>query len=257
MRKASKIIIALVLLGGLLSMSVYASSARLIGIDTDTRGDWTGNFGSEGYYIIGGAENIPPYAQVEFLDAYGDAPGFWVWWDSEIHDELEYYWRIPSALYKESGSSYRVAACYFAGNMTIVVDIGDETKKVSLYISDFDEGLRDSEISVFDADGNELLASFEAFAYEDGWYLQFVMSGRVYFQLDTLGGPNVAISGIFFDAYGESAEYIEPVEISDSEYIEPAPEQTAPTPAPQTFDPIVLIAVGAIVSAAIAKKKLT
>ena len=245
------------------SISVSAASARLLDIDTTTRGDWVGNFGSEGFYIIGSVENLPSYATVEFFDADGDFPSAWTWWDSEFDDEPFEDWRIPSALIKAPDSPYRIASCYFTNFFTVDIDIGDQTRKVSLYLTDFDEGNREVEISVTDADGNTLMSPIEVIGYEDGWYLQFVMSGRVHFTFDLMFGPNAVISGIFFDPDPDAEEIVVEYEEEPTpsvveqptveEYVASPPppvEQAPPTPAPATADPITLIAAAAFVSAA-------
>ena len=137
-----------------------------------------------------------------------------------------------------------------------------ETKKVSLYVTDFDEGNRESEIYALAADGTtELIPTIEIFAYEEGWYLQFIMSGKVQFDFESVGGPNTVISGVFFDPDPDAV--VEAPAVADEEFgsgggdpvelpaaVAEAPAPPAAVPAPATADPVSLIIIGSLASAA-------
>ena len=269
-RKITAIMLIVLLMTAALTVSVSASSARLADTDKTTRGDWVGKYGSEGYIVMDEDESlqsIPAYASVEFI---GD---FWTWYDSESGDELDEDWRLPTALLKAPGSSERIAACWYGGEFSVIIDVGSETKLVTLYTADFDEGNRESEIYTLSEDGaTELIPVIELFEFEDGWYLQFVISGKVQFDFESVGGPNAVISGVFFDPDPDAAAAAveEPVPAAEElgagggDPAELAPvaaepiSAPVPAPAPITADPISLLILGSIISAAgisIARKK--
>jgi hypothetical protein len=262
--KITAVFLSVLLLTAAFSVSVSAASARLVDIDRDTRGDWLENYGSEGYLIAAdddSLQNLPAYATVEFFDEFLDERAlFWRWWDSEYDDEMDEDWRVPSALIKAPGSTERVGSCFYGGEFNMIIDLGDESRKVSLYITDFDEGNRESEISVLGPDGSALIPVIEAFGYEEGWYLQFILSGRVQFRFESLGGPNAVISGVFFDPDPDApAEEEAPLEteeesgIGGGDYAEVDEIIAAivPDTAPPTADPVTLIIAGSLISAAV------
>ena len=269
------VILVALLVATVFSVGVSASSARLLDIDRTTRGNWVGNYGSEGWLIATDDESLqslPEYVvAVEFLNEFLDGPAsFWTWWDEEEHGEIDEDWRVESALLRSPDSSYRIASCHFGTEFNVIIDIGDETRKVSLYLTDFDEGPREAEITVFDADDNELMPMIEVYNYEEGIYLQFVMSGRVRFHFYNLAAHNAVISGVFFDPDPDAPEPVEavPLEIEPREYgvgggYSPEAEAAIAAVAvddvaPPTADPVSLIILGSLVSAvgvAVAKKR--
>ena len=258
-----------------LSVGVSASSARLLDIDRSTRGNWVGNYGSEGWLIATNDESLqslPEYVvAVEFLNEFLDGPAsFHVWWDEEATGEINEDWRVESGLFRSPDSGYRLASCHFGTEFNTIIDIGDETRKVSLYITDFDEGFREVEITAFDADDNALMPVINVYNYEEGVYLQFIMSGRVRFMFYTSGGPNAVVSGVFFDPDPDAPEPEEAAALEpDAEeygvgggYSPEAEAAIAAVAAddvsPPTADPVSLFILGSLVSAAgaaIAKKK--
>ena len=275
-KKIIAVILVALLAATVFSVGVSASSARLLDIDRTTRGNWVGSYGSEGWLIATDDESLqslPEYVvAVEFLNEFLDGPAsFWTWWDQELYPEIDEYWRVESALIRSPDSNYRIASCHFGTEFNVIVDIGDATRKVSLYLTDFDEGPREAEIRVFGEDDSELMPMIEVYNYEEGIYLQFIMSGRVRFEFLNLAMHNAVISGVFFDPDPDAPEPEEAaaLEPEAEEYgvgggYSPEAEAAIAAVAvddpvsPPTADPVSLIILGSLVSAAgvaIAKKR--
>jgi hypothetical protein len=179
-----------------------AATAKLLGLDFETKGDWVGNYGKDGYIIFtadDSLENVPKYAKWD-----SSYPEFYLWWETGAGNTTAE--REKSALLKGTDSEERIAACYYTGeDFTININVGKETKKISLYMNDFDAYKRAANIKVYDKKGNALKESVEAvnFAvgeYVGGCYLSYIITGEVQFEFVCTGdNTNVVLSGIFFD----------------------------------------------------------
>ena len=177
-------------------------SAKLLGLDFETKGDWIGKYGSEGYIIPtadDSLENVPKY--VKWDSSY---PDFYLWWETGAGNTAAE--REKSALLKGPDSKERIAACYYAGDdFTININVGKETKKISLYMNDFDAYKRAAKIKVYNKNGGELkepveVVSFAVGEYVGGCYLSYLITGEVQFEFVCAGdNTNVVLSGIFFD----------------------------------------------------------
>jgi hypothetical protein len=248
----------------ILIAAVILTTAAFAGdfiMDTTTRGDWVGKYGSEGYFIPGDTyENsvvkLPAYATVNVTNMFGEeVTACWAFWDETTGAECE---NDPlAALWIDEAKSARRAACQYDGSaLDINIDVGAETKLVSVYINDFDAATaganRVMDVSLLDKDGNELAFT----TLEDsvgGIYLTAEVTGSVTFDIVKVDGPNAVYSGIFFDAVpgAAAAETEAPaVETKPDEAVTvAAPVETETvTTAPQTADVVLLAAVLALVA---------
>jgi hypothetical protein len=190
-----------------------SGSVKLLNKDFETKGDWVGNYGSEGSIIYtsdNSSENLPAYAKVEFSGPDGDPPQEYTWWDSDSgnspasDDEEMAAAREASALFKTADKTSRIAACWYdEAFFTVNISIGETPKKVTLYMNDYDQYNRAAEIKVKNKNGKTMqeppeVVIFEADDYSGGCYLSYLISGEVQFMLDCFSG-NVVLSGIFFD----------------------------------------------------------
>jgi len=177
-------------------------TAKLLGLDFETKGDWVGNYGSDGYIIFtddDSLEKVPAYAKWE--DSF---PDFYLWWETGSGTTTAA--REQSALLKGPDSEERIAACYYTGDdFTINIKVGEEPKKISLYMNDFDAYKRSADITAYNKKGDALkepaeVVSFDVGAYVGGCYLSYVITGEVQFEFVCTGeNTNVVLSGIFFD----------------------------------------------------------
>jgi len=211
--KKSKIITAVLvvfIMTAVISVNVSASEslAQFIDIDKTTRGDWVGNYGTEGYVIISGNpahQDIPSYADIIFeSDWGGNLPAFWTWWDEDndgLHGDAAR--RQTGALFKTPEKTSRIAACYFSGGTFLVnVDVGNESKIISLYMHDYDEHSRSALVYVINEDHSDyIIEPIEVEQYTAGWYLRFQITGRVRFTIEdtSSNGMNAVLSGVFLD----------------------------------------------------------
>ena len=185
-----------------------SGTAKLLGKDFETKGDWIGKYGTEGSLIYtddDSLDNTPSYAKIEFEDEQ-----VWTWWDSDsgdpahADDEELAAEREAGALYKTADKTSRIAACWYNGEyFNVTVSVGDAPKKVSLYMNDFDSYSRSAEVTVKNKNGKAMKEPaekvfFEVDEYVAGCYISYQISGEVMFEFDCYGG-NVVLSGIFFD----------------------------------------------------------
>lgn len=238
-------------------------------IETTTRGDWVGKYGSEGYYILGDTIEtclikLPSYASIKVTDMFGeDLNTYFTWWDETSGEECL---NDPlAALWVDEAKSSRRASCqYDATAIDINIDVGTETKLVSLYINDFDAStagsIRVMDVTLLDKDGNELAFT----TLEDsigGVYLTAQITGSVTFDIVKVEGPNVVYSGIFFDPVASASSVETDVSIVNSESsgsdevnVINAPVETSPveantvTTSPQTIDYALLIIIMAVIA---------
>lgn len=176
------------------------ATASFAASDTTTSGSWGGEYGSDGYSIIGGQTSLPTYAQ---MSLNGDS--IWTWAASTT---------APSAAQVSPTSSNRAAACdYSATNFTIDLNLTDgQTHRVGLYMVDFDNLNRAQTIQIADAASGTILDTRSISQFTNGDWLFWNLSGDVTITITNTGGRNAVLSGIVFDpvpAAGQaSASYV-------------------------------------------------
>lgn len=185
-----------------------SGTIKLLGQDFETKGDWIGNYGSEGYVIA--EENdefnfMPAYAAMEF-----DGNQFYTWWDSEsgkpAHEDDEELAaeRENSALYTSPDKTAKIASCWYETNyFSLTVSVGDAPKKVTLYMNDFDSYSRSAEVTTKNKTGKTMKEPaekvfFDTDEYIAGCYISYEVTGEIMFEFDCYSG-NVVLSGVFFD----------------------------------------------------------
>lgn len=85
--------------------SAALARATYIGTDLSTQGEWRGQYGSEGYSIVGDGTSLPPYAQL----AVSGTEYLWNTATSEVR-----------ALQRTAGGAQRVAACWYGSSLTSI-----------------------------------------------------------------------------------------------------------------------------------------
>ena len=137
------IAVILCVLMAICAVTVVCADDSVFTADTETRGDWVGKYGAEGYFIPGPSEsqslrNLPDYADVSVTDLSGrELTTWWVFWDESETKRCPY--DALGALWADKEKSYRRAACQFdQAGLDISIDIGENVRKVSLYLTDFD-----------------------------------------------------------------------------------------------------------------------
>jgi hypothetical protein len=162
------------------------SAAAFVGADAATKGSWPGVYGSAGFQLIGGQQNLPAYATVTPIGASGP----FVW--SPSTTDVRALQQLTSAK--------RLAACWFASApLGIKVQFSDgNAHRVALYMLDWSYSARSQRVDVLDADG-KVLDTQTVSAFTNGQYLVWSVSGSVTFRVTRTAGPSAVVSGLFFD----------------------------------------------------------
>ena len=166
----------------ILPVQAVNSSARFVGLDQKTQGDWRGKYGTSGYEVVGSATSLPAGVQVDWSGA-----GTWVW--AKPTDDI----RAPAAQ-----DAARVAACRYAGQLTLQVELPDKERRLSLYYVDWDRRRAKQTFTLWSEDGTQLDRR-EVEKAHDGCYLTWQVQGCIQITVEQEGGPNAVVSGIFLD----------------------------------------------------------
>ena len=169
---------------------IAPTSATFTALDTATQGTWTGTYGSNGYSIANDTnKTVPSYATLSFT---GDAQYTWSTTTTST-----------SALQVLSGSSSRIASCYYsATSFNINLNLTDgNTHQIALYLLDDQNGGtgRAETVSILNASTNAVLTSESFSSFQNGEYAVWNVSGNVIIRVTRTTGVNAVVSGIFFD----------------------------------------------------------
>ncbi|MBU1042877.1 MAG: immunoglobulin domain-containing protein [Candidatus Omnitrophica bacterium] len=162
------------------------AAAVFINSDIATQGNWIGQYGADGYNVIGDTVNYPSYAQVSRSNS-----GQWVWNSATTN---------ASALEKVLGSD-RIAGCWYGSpSQDIQVNITDgQTHQMAIYCLDWESSARRQRVEVLDAVSKAVLDIQELNnAFTNGVYLAWNISGSVIIRITQTGTDNTVVSGIFF-----------------------------------------------------------
>lgn len=158
------------------------SSARFIGLDEKTQGDWRGQYGGVGHEVIGIATSLPADVRVDWSGANTYT------WAAETDER-----RAPAG-----NDSARVAACRYAGELELLVELPASGARLSLYYLDWDRTRAKQTFTLWGEDGS-MLDQREAANLKEGCYLTWEIRGRVQITVAHEGGPNAVVSGLFLD----------------------------------------------------------
>ncbi len=164
------------------SAALPASSTRFIGLDEKTQGDWRGKYGSVGHDVSGVATSLPADVRVDWSGA-----NTYTW--AAKTDE-------PRALARTD--SGRVAACRYAGQIELLVELPAKGARLSLYYVDWDRTRAKQTFTVWGEDGS-ILDRREVDNLRGGCYLTWEIRGWVHIAIEHEGGPNAVVSGLFLD----------------------------------------------------------
>ena len=180
------------------------SSASWVKADTTTHGTWSGVYGSQGYSLATGAQNIQNISIPANFSLQGQSN--WAWAAGTTDNR---------ALTIDSQGD-RTAACWYgAGSFTVSLNFTDgQIHQVAIYVLDWDSQGRSETISIADAATNKVwdsrsipnsTSSSATYTnttgtnYVNGTYLIWNISGAVKITVTSTAGPNAVVSGIFFD----------------------------------------------------------
>ena len=171
------------------------AAASYVMFDSHTEGQWVGIYGSQGYDLVGDAVNLPDYAAVTTSGASINT------WTANTS--------AAQALMKPS-DNFAVGACWESStSFTIDVNLTDgQAHDLTLYAVDFDRQDLYEEIQIVNAATGAVLATKTLWSFEEGVYLQWVVSGNVLIKVTNLSGPAAVLSGLFFDPPTTAATYL-------------------------------------------------
>ena len=162
------------------------NASRFLGSNTTMGGTWKGIAGTQGYVIASETSQTPSYANVTFT---GKSDHVWNWSTSDL------------AALQKGNAIDRIASCWYgAGSIDVRINITDgQTHKVGFYALDWDLANRNQRVDVIDATTGNVLHTTNLPGFQRGAYLNYDVKGSVTFRFTRTAGPNVVVSGIFFD----------------------------------------------------------
>ena len=164
------------------------SSATYQGLDTTTRGTWTGHYGTNGYLIANDGNNLQSFAPTSLT---GDA----VWTFASITSDS----RAPQI---SSGSSQRVAAVLYSTGSSFNINLNltdGKSHRLALYLLDWDTTARAETITIMDATSHAVLDTESFASFQNGKYAIWSITGSVVIKVTDTAGINAVVSGIFLD----------------------------------------------------------
>ncbi len=165
-----------------LPVRVVAGSARFVGQDETTQGDWRGKYGREGHEVVAVATQLSKDVHLDWQGAETYT------WASQTVDR-----RAMAA----TGAA-RAAACRYASELNLEVDLAGKARRLSLYYVDWDHQRSKQTFRVRDGDGI-VLDCREIGKTQGGCYLTWEVRGCVRITVEHQGGPNAVVSGVFLD----------------------------------------------------------
>jgi hypothetical protein len=177
---------------GATSPGVGTAAAAFIGTDGTSQGNWIGEYGSDGFNIIGYSTSYPSYATV--TDS-GDAM---YTWNGSTTD--------PRALEESASSPARIASCWYTGpsagdSYTVDVNITDgNAHRLGVYALDWDGLGRNETIQIIDPATGTVLDTETVSSFQGGEYLNWTVQGHIQMRVvNNVQGWNGVIGGLFFD----------------------------------------------------------
>ena len=180
-------------LSGLFFDPTPPTTASLVKEDTATQGNWIGNYGSQGYDVIGDAASLPGYATVT-----PSGQSTYVWTTSP---------NAPQALENPGGTGAIAACWYWPTSFTVDVDLTDgQAHDLALYFLDWgDNGRGASRCSSATPRRARCWIPRWSRRSPAGEYLDWKVSGNVLITITDEAGPNAVLSGLFFDPVSSTA----------------------------------------------------
>lgn len=171
--------------------SLVNADVEYIGKDTDTKGDWIGNYGENGA-ILFAVEDI---VDLKDIKNYDTADQRWDW-ANPTGDER--------GLQYPDDANNRAGSCLFnnpVGLITIETKLSDY--QVAVYVVDWDSSVRVEDLVGFQGGNapNDPDVTVENPEFHEGIYYLWHVTGNEPFSLQIThqGGANWVVSGLFVD----------------------------------------------------------
>jgi hypothetical protein len=173
------------------TVGTSGTAASFVSLDTATKGNWKGVYGTDGY-LIPNDSNVPPsYATLTLPGAAGP-PFTWAATTTDVR-----------ALIKGASPTDRIASTYYTANnanpFTFGINITDgNSHQLAMYVWDLENAGRAETITILNAANNTVLATKALTGFGNGTWAVFNISGNVLVRVTYNGGINAVLSGLFF-----------------------------------------------------------
>jgi hypothetical protein len=172
-----------------------AGSAAFVQSNTTTEGGWLGEYGTQGYDVIGATASFPDYATVT---PSGESSATWAATTTD-----------PRALQLANGTGRIAAYWYSSTSFTVDVNLTDgKAHELELYFLDWDNAGRSERVTISNAVTGSVLSTETVSSFTSGVYLQWAVTGNVLITITNVAGPNAVLSGIFLDPPATLAAFI-------------------------------------------------
>jgi hypothetical protein len=183
------------------SINFNPSWANIAGTDTESKGNWIGKYGAEGFIVVGASTNLPSYASLNMANLN------FVYGKTISDDEPETLW-YPDG-------QHRLLAAWFNNHrapMVFSFRFSDsQTHRVTFYMLDYHSGIRAGTLAVVDPYTGTQFGSVHFSNYQLGEYVS--VDVRNYADLVVISDYpeqyGVPVDGIFFDAAPQSTSSTE------------------------------------------------
>jgi hypothetical protein len=165
------------------------ATAVFAGADDQTRGDWKGRYGKDGFVLAGASVKMPK--ALEFTWLSGEE---WTW-EASTDDK-----RALENGDDSPGSELRQAACRYGETVSFSLDLGSVPHRLSLYCSDWDNTGRQMEVLLSRTDSGNELTRQTIGSFTQGRWLTWTASGRITAEITRTRGNNAVLSGVFVDS---------------------------------------------------------
>ena len=164
-----------------------ATSATFLSSDTTTQGNWIGEYGAQGYDVIGDTPRLPSYATVT-----PSGQSYHLWSNTTTS---------ASALQNPGGSGRIAAAWYATTSFSVNVNLTDgRSHDLELYFLDMQSSpSRVEQVQISDAATGAVLDTETISSFTKGTYLNWLVQGDVNITITHEAGVNAVVSGIFID----------------------------------------------------------
>jgi serine protease len=170
---------------GTATVNFISSVVSFVGFDTNTRGNWHGVYGADGYSVANDSQVIPSYASFVVQNQSN-----WTWAASTTDIR---------ALQNGANTGRIAATWYNNGTFNFDVNFRDgNSHQFALYAVDWDSTVRSEIIQIVDANTSAVLDSRNISSFSNGVYLVWNISGHVRINITRTGGSNAVVSGVFF-----------------------------------------------------------
>ena len=183
-RRSRSFSVAFLFFFGMTSAKAQSSaSATFTGFDTVSQGNWSGKYGSDGYVIANGPQNVPGYAT---FARQGQQSWTWAASTTDVRALM-------------SGSGRTATTWFSSSSFSMDINLTDgNIHQIAIYAVDFDRDGRAESFQVSDANSGALLDSRNISAFTNGTYAVWNVSGHVRVNVILTGGVNPVVSGVFF-----------------------------------------------------------